>query len=346
MATRSNVTGDAEIDRDATRSPSRLACLTHAHHEMLDASVLLVSAGVILVGALALAVFGPIGIDDSLGPATRLAFVVTCCALCWPLCHSLGACILKLARHHPPVRIALACSGGVLFTTVPCTAIVFTTYWMFEPDVAVQIGIGHTYLNVTVAVVPYSLLIYYCACLRVRLRAAAESGDGTEPGPGIASPPAAPAAGDAATAQHRDSSARRHPAQARFLDRLPEAAGLDVVYLHVHGHYINVVTTTGAHSILMRFGDAVAELGDLGIQVHRSYWCALRHVTAVLRQEERTVLRVTGGHELPVSRTYLNVVRTAIPTTSLPEAAPRTVHGDGQRRPRHGNRPARQPPRH
>ena len=313
MASRSNVTCDAETDREATRPSGFFACLAHAHHEILDATVVLVSAGVLLVGAVALAVFGPIGIDDSLGPARRLAFVATCSALCWPLCHSLGACILRFAQHLPPAQIALACAGGVLFSTVPCTAIVFTTYWIFEPEVADQIGIGHTYLNVTVAVIPYSLLIYYSACLRVRLRAAATSGAGMHAVAGIAEPPAAPAAGDPPTAQHRDSAAGSLPAQVRFLDRLPEAAGRDVVYLHVRGHYLDVVTANGAYSMLMRFADAVAELGDLGIQVHRSYWCALRHVTAVLRQDERTVLRVTGGHEVPVSRTYLNTVRAAIP---------------------------------
>ena len=347
MHSRSNVNRDAEIDSDATRSPRMLTCLAHAHHEILDASVVLVSAAVILVGALALAVFGPIGIDDSLGPARRLAFVGTCCALCWPLCHAFGACILRLFQSQPPTGIALACAAGVLFSTVPCTAIVFTTYWMFEPQVAAQIGIAPTYLNVTVAVVPYSLLIYYSACLRVRLRNAAEPGAGAAASAGIAEPPAATAAGDP-TARHRDASAGEPPAQARFLARLPESVGRDVVYLHVHGHYIKVVTTAGAHTMLMRFADAVADLDDLGIQVHRSYWCALRHVTNVLRRDDRTVLRVTGGHEVPVSRTYLNAVRATIPFAAPPQMAPRDVQQGGQRQERDSDLPPRHdpPPRH
>ena len=316
MASRSNATYDAGIDDSATHSSGIIACLRYAHHEILDPSVVAVSAAVILIGAVALAVFGPIGIDDSLGPGRRLAFVGACSALCWPLCHSLGACILRLGQSRPPAQIALACAAGVLFTTVPCTAIVFTTYWMFEPDVAAHLAIGDIYLNVTVAVVPYSLLIYYAACLRVRLRAAASSSAGTAPAARIADP-AAISAADASREPGYEHSTEQllQPAvaEARFLARLPESVGRDVVYLQVHGHYINVVTTTGTHSILMRFADAVAELGDLGIQVHRSYWCALRHVAAVLREEERTVLRVTGGHKVPVSRTYLNTVRGAIP---------------------------------
>ena len=314
MAGRSNATYDAGIDDSATHSSGIIACLRYAHHEILDPSVVAVSAAVILIGAVALAVFGPIGIDDSLGPGRRLAFVGACSALCWPLCHSLGACILRLGQSRPPAQIALVCAAGTLFTTVPCTAIVFTTYWMFEPDVAAHLAIGDIYLNVTVAVVPYSLMIYYAACLRVRLRAAAGSSARMRPAAGSATSAAVSSAGH--EPGHEPSTEQQlQPAvaEARFLARLPESVGRDVVYLQVHGHFINVVTTTGAHSMLMRFADAVAELGDLGIQVHRSYWCALRHVTSVTRRDERTVLRVTGGLDVPVSRTYLNTVRAAIP---------------------------------
>ena len=99
----------------------------------------------------------------------------------------------------------------------------------------------------------------------------------------------------------------------RFLDRLPEKLGRDVIYLNVSGHYVNAVTTEGAGVILMRFADAVAELGDMGMQVHRSYWVAHRHITGIFRRDERTMVRATGGHELPVSRTYLTAVRAFIP---------------------------------
>ncbi len=42
---------------------------------------------------------------------------------------------------------------------------------------------------------------------------------------------------------------------------------------------VNAVTSQGAGVILMRFADAVAELGDTGMQVHRSYWVAHDHIT-------------------------------------------------------------------
>ena len=99
----------------------------------------------------------------------------------------------------------------------------------------------------------------------------------------------------------------------RFLERLPAKLGRDVIYLNVSGHYVNAVTTEGSGVILMRFADAVAELGDVGIQVHRSYWVAHRHITGIFRRDERTMVRVTGGHELPVSRTHLSAVGAFIP---------------------------------
>ena len=62
----------------------------------------------------------------------------------------------------------------------------------------------------------------------------------------------------------------------------------------------------------MRFADAVAELDGVGgLRVHRSYWVARRHVVCADRSHGRTTLRLTGGHEVPVSRTYMAAVRGA-----------------------------------
>ena len=96
----------------------------------------------------------------------------------------------------------------------------------------------------------------------------------------------------------------------------PAALGRDIVYLKVRSHYVNVVTTAGSRALLMRFADAVAELGDQGMQVHRSYWVARRHVVGIERRAERTVLLLTGGEEVPVSRTYLAAVREAVPANA------------------------------
>ena len=62
----------------------------------------------------------------------------------------------------------------------------------------------------------------------------------------------------------------------------------------------------------MRFADAVAELSDQGLQVHRSYWVARRYLKRLARKEGRTVLYLTTGQEIPISRTYLCAVRAAL----------------------------------
>ena len=77
-------------------------------------------------------------------------------------------------------------------------------------------------------------------------------------------------------------------------------------------HYVEAFTTAGSTLVLMRFGDAIAELeGADGLRVHRSYWVARPHVTGTTRQNGRTILNLTGGHEAPVSRGYLAAVRAA-----------------------------------
>lgn len=105
------------------------------------------------------------------------------------------------------------------------------------------------------------------------------------------------------------------PSSSSFLSRLPTQLGRDVVYLKVSGHYLEVVTTHGSSVILQRLMDAVRELGSRGMQTHRSYWVAHRHVRYVVRRERRTLLHLTGDHEIPVSRTFLAEVRLHMKNT-------------------------------
>jgi hypothetical protein len=93
---------------------------------------------------------------------------------------------------------------------------------------------------------------------------------------------------------------------------LPNRLGTDLVYIKSEDHYLEVHTTTGSSLIKMRFSDAVAELADHGMQVHRSYWVATKHVVRTGRNGKRTTLRLTGDHEVPVSVTYLRGVRAIL----------------------------------
>ena len=97
-----------------------------------------------------------------------------------------------------------------------------------------------------------------------------------------------------------------------FFDRLLPEPGGDLVFLKTDGRHVQVHTTTGSSRMIARFADAVVQLGDLGMQVHRSYWVAHRHATELVRRDSHTLLRLTGGRELPVGRTYLAAVRAAV----------------------------------
>ncbi|MDE0348814.1 MAG: LytTR family DNA-binding domain-containing protein [Gammaproteobacteria bacterium] len=150
-----------------------------------------------------------------------------------------------------------------------------------------------------------SALVHYVACQRARTRVAiAAGGLGGTGGPQGKEPGRAP--GGAAPVPAVAGSAQA------FFDRLPRHVGRDVIYANVSGHYLHVVTTAGTCLVLMRLSDAVLALGDAGLQVHRSYWVAHRHIDGVIQRGQRTLLRLTGSHEIPVSRTHLASVRAAI----------------------------------
>lgn len=105
----------------------------------------------------------------------------------------------------------------------------------------------------------------------------------------------------------------------RLLESLPEPVGQDVVYVHVSGHYLDVVTTSGSAIVLMRLADVVPALGSRGMQVHRSYWVAYRHIRKLVRRDYRMLLCLTDGYEVPVSRPFLPSVRDFVAGLSSPE---------------------------
>lgn len=89
-----------------------------------------------------------------------------------------------------------------------------------------------------------------------------------------------------------------------FQRRLPYALRAPLVRIEAQDHYLNVVSKKGSTLILMRLGDAIAELSGQGLQVHRSHWIALDGVTKPLRTKGRDVLVMSDGAEVPVSRSF------------------------------------------
>nr|WP_205925893.1 LytTR family DNA-binding domain-containing protein [Rhizobium sp. P38BS-XIX] len=104
------------------------------------------------------------------------------------------------------------------------------------------------------------------------------------------------------------------PAQAPILSRLkPENRGA-LIRLTVRDHYTEIVTSRGRELILLRFGDALMEVGDTeGIRLHRSHWIATDHVASLKRDNGKLFVITRDGLEMPVSRPYAEAVRRRFP---------------------------------
>jgi hypothetical protein len=99
----------------------------------------------------------------------------------------------------------------------------------------------------------------------------------------------------------------------KFLERLPaKLKGADLFAVEAQDHYLRLHTSLGQDLILMRLGDAIAELeGIEGSQTHRSWWVARAAVVSAERGEGRATLTLTDGAEVPVSRGFAKQLRDA-----------------------------------
>ncbi len=97
-----------------------------------------------------------------------------------------------------------------------------------------------------------------------------------------------------------------------FINRIPTKLGNDLICLVMEDHYMIVYTQKGNHMLLMRMKDALVELeGFHGMQVHRSNWIAIDQVKYVNKTPRKTVLVMTNGIEISVSRKYLATIKEA-----------------------------------
>jgi DNA-binding LytR/AlgR family response regulator len=98
----------------------------------------------------------------------------------------------------------------------------------------------------------------------------------------------------------------------KFLERLPpKLRGGELWAVEAEDHYLRLHTSLGADLILMRFSDALQELEGLeGAQVHRSWWVARDAIVEARRADGRALLRLKGGAQAPVSRTFARDLRS------------------------------------
>ncbi len=91
----------------------------------------------------------------------------------------------------------------------------------------------------------------------------------------------------------------------RLMQRMEPSVRGELLSISVRDHYVDVCTSRGQVSLLMRFGDAMADASPVdGVQVHRSHWVAWDAIAAVESADGRAVLRLKRGETIPVSRSH------------------------------------------
>ena len=335
--------------------------MQHCYVELLSAPMIRVTLAVVATVSIAMAAVGPAGSFEALSMLERMMSSALYAGICAPIFYSLGVVTAYLCRFRKPFEMIIALAGMSMYVAFPLGTAVYTIEGFAHPDYSEAIGLLPIYLSVATSAVACSILMSYLAWQRVwhaapvtarsdpdrALATATREVNAATPPPNqdvspagavqdeSANSPAHPN-GDGPVAELIPSVAQRvatpRPGrQPRALLRLlPQGLGTDLIYIKSEDHYLEVHTTVGSSLIKMRFSAAVAELGDRGVQVHRSYWVANGHVTRSVRNGKRTLLRLKGDHKVPVSLTYLPAVRAMLArsrhSASLPPQAGKGAH--------------------
>ncbi|MFK7753295.1 MAG: LytTR family DNA-binding domain-containing protein [Sedimentitalea sp.] len=117
--------------------------------------------------------------------------------------------------------------------------------------------------------------------------------------------------------QNRDAppgnAAPQTPALSVLQRKLPHHLGHDIVTVRAQDHYVEVTTPKGQAMVLMRLGDAVQDLAPLcGLQVHRSWWINLSHVTRSQPGANGPEVVMSTDQVIPVGRSFRAAFRTAM----------------------------------
>lgn len=95
-----------------------------------------------------------------------------------------------------------------------------------------------------------------------------------------------------------------------FVKRLPPELGGDLTRLSASDHYVEAYTRRGHALVLIRFSDALEELGGAdGLQIHRSHWVARSAIRQLVSEGRTLMVELEDGARLPVSRSRLAAVR-------------------------------------
>ena len=98
-----------------------------------------------------------------------------------------------------------------------------------------------------------------------------------------------------------------------LMEKLPLEKRGQLRCLQMEDHYLRVYTSKGEHLVLMRFKDALSLLeGYPGLKTHRSWWVAHDAISGSRRDGRKLLLNVEGGIEVPVSKTYVDGVKSLL----------------------------------
>jgi hypothetical protein len=257
-------------------------------------------AVMVLIGTVA----GPFGTFEAFGPLARVLYwaVLVAAAVL------VGALGRVMTQEYLGQRRYL--SEAPLIALIAVALLTLPFWWITElfvgPDLASHISIETMALYILCGSVSVTTLRYAFG----------------RPGEPPSALPEAPETSDRLAAE-TVAPPPEPPLGPRLLARLAPAHRAPLWRMQVRDHYVDVVTEAGSESLLMRFGDAMAEAdGTEGLQVHRSHWVARAAIAGVRREKGRLALRMHDGAEVPVSRTYQPQVEVLLPDLALSEAPP------------------------
>ena len=98
----------------------------------------------------------------------------------------------------------------------------------------------------------------------------------------------------------------RSSARDRLLSRIPGDETVRLKRVTSDNHHIQICMSDGSkHRLLMRLGDAVAEIDvEPGFYVHRSHWISQASIAQVRQHEGRDVVELTCGTTVPIGPKY------------------------------------------
>ena len=246
-----------------------------------------------------LAYLGPFGTWMLLAITDRLLFWATAVGANWLIGYIVLTATVRSFRDRGwPTWVGVVLAA--LVTALPGTAtvwLVVAIYLDYQPSDAS--GIVQLYSQVFVLHLIIGSLVFHLIDRTLRQRDA------------TGERPASESAAPEAPGEDADAAPRAAP-EAALLARLSVRSRAELLHLRMQDHYVEVNTMAGSELLLLRFRDALREVEDVnGLQVHRSHWVARNAVAKVERRGGgRVVLRLVNGARVPVSRSFVPVLRS------------------------------------